>query len=189
MRANFSGDNRYRLSAATEHAMYPLAQLPLMGPAWIFEEIGLPALVGVGAGLLGILTFHFLIRPGKPGGVVRIPRKAEAAYDPFVEGSASEQRMAHRRTGNPVEVWVRLPPDELSQQHGYVLDRSVGGLCLLLENSFPNDTVLHVRPANAPPITPWVAVTVRSSRQTREGWQLGCQFIRTPPWAILLMFG
>ncbi|HYT89813.1 MAG TPA: PilZ domain-containing protein, partial [Gemmataceae bacterium] len=110
-------------------------------------------------------------------------------YDPFVHGSATEQRAAHRRTGNPVEVLIRRPGSEGSQLRGYVLDRSTGGLCLRVEVVLEAGALLHVRPVNAPPITPWIEIEVKNTYQTDEGWQLGCQFVRTPPWAMLLMFG
>jgi hypothetical protein len=49
--------------------------------------------------------------------------------------------------------------------------------------------VLEVRAVNAPAVTPWTEVEVRSCRRTQDGWEAGYKFVRTPPWAILLMFG
>ena len=44
-------------------------------------------------------------------------------------------------------------------------------------------------PAHAPPMTPWTEVEVRSCRQKKDGYEVGCQFVKTPPWSILLLFG
>jgi hypothetical protein len=149
----------------------------------------LPAAVGGGVGLVVVVAIR-LFHHSAPAAVAAPPEaKPASEFDPFVQGSASEQRGAHRRTGNPVEVHIRLPKAEQPQLHGYVMDRSTGGLCLRVDQPVQPGTMLHVRPVNAPPITPWVEIEVKSSRQTQDGWELGCQFLRTPPWALLLMFG
>ena len=38
-------------------------------------------------------------------------------------------------------------------------------------------------------MTPWVDVEVRMCRALKDGYELGCQFVKTPNWSILLMFG
>src|SRR5205807_67771 len=72
---------------------------------------------------------------------------------------------------------------------GWVLDRSVGGLCLDLSAAFPEGTRLSLFPTQAPGMTPWTEVEVRSCRQKKDGYEVGCQFVKTPPWSILLLFG
>jgi hypothetical protein len=62
-------------------------------------------------------------------------------------------------------------------------------LGLFVEGPIEVGKHLNVRPINAPPITPWVEVIVKSCREANRGYEVGCQFVRTPPWAILLMFG
>jgi PilZ domain len=115
--------------------------------------------------------------------------KPTPEYDPFVQGSATEQRNAFRRGGNPVEVLLASPEEHGKQVHGWVVDRSVGGLCLTVDEAYTEGTVLTVRTLNAPPATPWVEVAVKSCRQTKDAWELGCQFVKTPPWAVMLLFG
>ena len=48
---------------------------------------------------------------------------------------------------------------------------------------------LAVIPLNAPSITPWVDIEVRTCRKVGDNFELGCQFVKTPNWSILLMFG
>jgi hypothetical protein len=158
-------------------------------PAWLSFQVWLPAIVGGVAGVLIVATIHLLSQGAKSAAPAAAPTTAGPPVDPFVEGSASEQRSAHRRTGNPVEIVIRRTFTDGSPVRGFVTDRSNGGLCLLVDQGFEVGMKLHVRPANAPTITPWTEVEVKSSRQTPKGWQVGCQFVRTPPWALLLMFG
>ncbi len=156
--------------------------------AWLPQGILIPTLVGLGAGLVIVLAFHFLVRGRQAPPPAEAPRP-EPEYDPFVQGSASEQRSAFRRTGNPVEVQMRKPGSVREPARGHVINRSTGGLCLAVDVMIPEGTVLELRPTNAPPITPWTEVEVRSCRRTQDGWEAGCKFVRTPPWAMLLMFG
>ena len=48
---------------------------------------------------------------------------------------------------------------------------------------------MQVRAANAPETTPWVSVIVRSCRNAGQHFEVGCEFDRTPPWNVLLLFG
>ena len=84
---------------------------------------------------------------------------------------------------------MRDPDDKLPHQQGYVLDRSVGGLCLMTPHAVPVGSVWKVRPCNAPRTTPPVRVEVKSCTAVNHEWKLGCQFEKTPSYAILLMFG
>ncbi|MCI0455652.1 MAG: PilZ domain-containing protein [Gemmataceae bacterium] len=157
--------------------------------SWLPQETVFPALIGIGAGLVAVLAVHFLIRGGQPVEPPP-PEQPQGDHDPFVQGSASEQRSSHRRTGNPVEILIRQPDSRSKPVRGWVLDRSLHGLGLAMaEQRFGPGSVLEVRPANAPAVAPWVEVEVQNSRQRDGQWHLGCKFVRTPPWALLLMFG
>ena len=110
-------------------------------------------------------------------------------YDPFTLGSPSDQRKAFRRQGNLVVVSFKLPQDDSTVQQGLVLDRSVSGLRLGLEVEVaPGTRCCFSRPAPTE-MTPWTEVEVRTCRPIDDSWEAGCQFIKVPPWSILLMFG
>jgi hypothetical protein len=115
--------------------------------------------------------------------------KPDPDYDPFVQGSASEQRGTLRRGGNPVAVLISQQGQEGPVCHGSVVDRSLGGLCLTVDDPVPMGAVLTIRAVKAPSATPGVDVEVKSCRRAKEAWELGCQFVKTPPWAVLLLFG
>lgn len=117
---------------------------------------------------------------------------AKGQVDPFTSGSTQEQRKSFRRRGNPIEV-LFTPEDEPQQpERGYVLDRSVGGLRVMMAREVPPGTLLSVRPVNVSPMIPWVQIEVRncvpSGTQAGE-YDVGCQFIKAPPYPVLLLFG
>jgi len=114
---------------------------------------------------------------------------AAPAYDPFMTGSPLEKRRSTRRRGSLVEVLVTDAGLTTRPVRGWVHDRSMGGMCLVLDRSITVSTVLHVRSSDAPVSSPWVQVTVRNCRSWEGDWMLGCQFIKTPQWAVLLTFG
>jgi hypothetical protein len=116
----------------------------------------------------------------------------EPPKDPFTEGSTGEQRTAFRRGGNPVEVLLTEDGDTENIRRGYVLDRSIGGLRLMVPYKLAPGSAFVVRPANASPMIPWVKVEVRSCVESKiQGgdFDVGCRFVKAPPYPILLLFG
>jgi hypothetical protein len=112
----------------------------------------------------------------------------EGDVDVFVHGSRTERRLAPRRRGNSVEVLIVEQTGQPPLQ-GWIVDRSVGGLCLLVEKPFKEGAQVDVRPRNASDTTPWTPVEVRSCRGKNGEWELGCRFVRTPPWNVMMLFG
>jgi hypothetical protein len=148
-----------------------------------------PLAAGVGTGLaaMTLALGGWLLMRKKPA-----PPPAEQdepEVDPFAHGSTSERRSAHRRGGCLVEVAIRDPEMQNPPTFGWVTDRSLGGLCLRVGSEVETGLVVAVRPAKAPPITPWTQVEVKTCVRDGDAFKLGCQFVRTPPYAVLLMFG
>lgn len=153
-----------------------------------FAEIGgwlVPAIGVVTCALAYLVGRLFLVgkpkvTPGDPDGQVMAN---------FLKGITRERRGAPRRKGG-THVEVQLLPGEGQEPiPGWVLDRSIGGLGILVDQPLPAGAILKVRPRTAVESTPWTDVTVRSCR--REGLQyvVGFQFHRTPNWSLLLQFG
>jgi hypothetical protein len=158
----------------------------IQGEAWIA-----PA-VGVGCALVAILLGRWLLGDRRREAVRRPPMPrahGPAAPDPFIHGSAGERRASLRRGGNPVAVLISDAETKMAPFQGWVLDRSMGGLCLSVDQEVSQGTVLSVRAANAPANVAWVQVEVKNCRQEGDAWELGCQFLRTPTWGVLLLFG
>ena len=72
---------------------------------------------------------------------------------------------------------------------GYVLDRSTGGLRVALQAGMAPGGSMQIRASHAPETTPWVTVIVRNCVDTGEHFEMGCEFDKTPPWNVLLLFG
>jgi hypothetical protein len=110
--------------------------------------------------------------------------------DPFMQGSSFERRKAPRRGGNPIAILVSDADAEVEPVRGWVLDRSVGGLGLELEEEGQVDvgTLLSVRPAEGSYV-PWVKVEVRTCRKIGSAWRLGCKYLRSPVADIQMRFG
>ena len=49
--------------------------------------------------------------------------------------------------------------------------------------------IVSVRTTDADPSTPWILVEVKRCSGRDGRWELGCQFVRTPPYSQLLLFG
>ena len=154
-----------------------------------YSEYWLPLLIGAGVGLVAIFAARLAFARRPESVVATAAAKPPQEYDPFVQGSLTEQRKAFRRSGNPTEIRIQFGDRKGPPNRGWVLDRSVGGLCILVEEEYKPGMQLAVLPVNAPEMTPCVEIEVRSARQCPEGYELGCQFIKTPAWSILLMFG
>jgi hypothetical protein len=109
--------------------------------------------------------------------------------DPVKPVGTNERRLASRRGGHPVTIDLHDPDEIQPSQQGWVLDRSLSGLCLMIPHALPIGTFWKVRPSNAPRTMPAVRVEVKSCVPDGAEWKLGCQFEKTPNYAILLMFG
>ena len=81
-----------------------------------------------------------------------------------------------RRGGHPVTVDLHDPDELQPSQQGWVLDRSVSGLCLMAPNALPVGSFWKVRPCNAPQTTPAVRVEVIRLCGRRAGMEARLSF-------------
>jgi hypothetical protein len=118
-------------------------------------------------------------------------RPAEAPEVPltnFLGGVTQDRRAVPRRRGNTVEVHLSDGSDR-PPITGCVIDRSQGGLRVLVDEPIAEGTVLKIRPTSGGVTTPWTDVTIRSCRREGFQYELGCQFDHLPNWNQLLQFG
>jgi hypothetical protein len=111
-----------------------------------------------------------------------------ATWDP-PEQSYADRRGAIRREGTPVRVVLASNAFRNGVNHGYVVDRSTGGLRILIETALAPGSTLQIKAVNAPDNIEFVTLLVRSCRKHGEHFELGCEFEKTPPWNVLLLFG
>jgi hypothetical protein len=117
------------------------------------------------------------------------PVAAPPATDPFVQGSDRERRSAPRRQGNPVPLLITPAGSEGEPLRGLILDRSLGGVRLSLDQEVREGAVLRLRPGDGFGEAPWVEARVVHSLRVNGHWEAGCQFLRTPSWNVMLLFG
>jgi hypothetical protein len=109
-------------------------------------------------------------------------------WDP-PEQSYADRRGAVRREGTVVRVVLAAPNFRNGVGEGFVLDRSTGGLKITVTTPLEPGSNVQVRAANAPESIGFVGVIVRSCRKSGEFYEVGCEFEKTPPWNVLLLFG
>jgi hypothetical protein len=71
----------------------------------------------------------------------------------------------------------------------WVMDRSIGGLGLSIDQPVEAGTILRVRRPTAPADIPWVEIQVKSVRIKETTWEIGCQFTRSLTFDVLMQFG
>lgn len=150
---------------------------------WVASMVGI--IVGGATLILGQFLVSSRFGHTPPAPVTRSPRR----HDPFLFGSHLEKRTSLRRTGNPVDVLITDPLVPEQPLEGWVLDRSVGGLCVSSPRPFPVDSYLMIRAAHAADSVPAVRVKVRHHRQEDGRFAVGCQYTESYTWSVLLLFG
>lgn len=151
----------------------------------------LPAAVGAGVAVLALAGLVILTRRRRRQ---PLPTTAPALDDDALawappEPSYADRRGAVRRDGPPVRVVVSGADFRNGAVDGFVVDRSTGGLKLVLPAGVAPGTTLRVRAANAPDTVGFVPVIVRSCRPGKDHFEVGGEFEKTPPWNVLLLFG
>ena len=117
---------------------------------------------------------------------------AEAHTMAALAPKKKEQRESARRHGNPIEVHIGSPDDKKTPAIASLIDRSMGGMRLALFHDIEVGTILSIRPIQVNEMVPWVEVEVRSSKPSTEmpeQFEIGCQYRKSPPYSIQLLFG
>jgi hypothetical protein len=109
--------------------------------------------------------------------------------DPFDYGSSDERRSSARRAGKTVKVLVSDATGQAEPFTGWVYDRSLSGLRLGVPRPVEAHEVLSIRLLEGASALPWIQVEVKRCRAGEGCWELGCRFVRTPPYSQLLLFG
>jgi hypothetical protein len=113
-----------------------------------------------------------------------LPGSSAPEVTPILPGGPENRRRWPRRAGNPVPVFLTAAPGK-----GLVLDRSQGGLGLLLYAEVRPGTLVRVRVQGAPPDTAWVPAEVRWCAPDGTNWRAGCQFVDPLTWDEMRVFG
>ena len=162
---------------------------PIFADSYAQLQPYLPVLVGGGVAFVVLTLLALKFAPGKfrrRDDLLDSPEKDTWAPP---EGTGADRRTTVRREGTPVPVLLSSAAIPGANETAFVVDRSRGGLKIVAAKSFPVGSPVQVRADNAPDNVPWVTVVVRSCRENGKRHELGCEFEKTPPWNVLLLFG
>jgi hypothetical protein len=110
--------------------------------------------------------------------------------DPFLMGSPTDRRRSVRRVGNPMHVRVADESTTKELFEGWILDRSMGGLRVMVPEEVKVGTILCVRTPSHGNHYPWAKIEVQNCvPNERNSFALGCKFVKPLPWGELLLFG
>jgi hypothetical protein len=102
--------------------------------------------------------------------------------------AGSERRKSIRKWGNPVEVQLR-PPNSVIPLRGVVINRSTGGLAILVDDAYAMGTQLTVRAVHAPAGVDWIAIEVKNCRAAGKNHVIGCSYPESPSWNAVVWLG
>ena len=141
-----------------------------------------------GAGILaaGLAFACGLLVSRRRGCAAAMPPQRDPA--PVAPGGP-ERRKTIRRGGTAVAVLISDAEGKAPPHQGWVLDRSTVGLRLAASQPATVGATLGLRPCDAAPGVAWIQVEVTNSHKSENGWEVGCRFLQTPPWDLLLLFG
>jgi PilZ domain len=143
-----------------------------------------------GVGCAGLLLLLARMWRAQKQTATMPPAKESVPHQEVLESNRNGERRANiRRGGKTVTVLISDAEAKAEPFTGRVRDRSIGGL--RIESTRPVDinTILSVRTADDSGNTSWVQVEVKRCHPREGKWELGCQFVRTPPYSQLLLFG
>jgi len=125
----------------------------------------------------------------EPAPVAMAEVALSAANNSNSEAKADSDRRSWPRRKRAIQVILQDAGGHRDPFPAWIMDRSMGGLRLSVDEPIEEGTVLRVRRAAAPTEVPWVDVQVKSVRTKENTWELGCQFTRSLTWDVLMQFG
>jgi hypothetical protein len=119
----------------------------------------------------------------------RQPRQEPpSSFDPFLNGAGSaEHRRTPRRGAASVAVLISRPR-ESEHVEGWVINHSLGGMCLSSPRTYEVDTILRVRPKRGGESPPAIEVRVRAVSAEGHQYKLHCQYTTQPSASTMMAF-
>jgi hypothetical protein len=120
------------------------------------------------------------------------PNVFQAVVPPSVAMSASgspEKRRTPRRGSNLAVVQITRPGSWSKSVEGWVVNKSLGGMCLCSPRKFDTDTILEITPKRQSGSNSTLELRVVQVRSEGARYMLHCQFTKHPPAQVLRLFG
>jgi hypothetical protein len=123
--------------------------------------------------------------------VVSAPEKPAPAAPAFLYEEAEPDHRKHsfHTSGNPIPVRIAVGGDDNDTVAGWVLERSLGGFTLLLDQEMPVGARVRVRNARPNCLLPtWIGVSIKKCQPEGNSFKLICRFIERPTWEEIQQF-
>jgi len=158
---------------------------------WLHHPHTIPIALGLLACTMATGLVAFFLRGDRPPPE---EQSSEEEVELGIDGrpktkAIHDKRGIARRRGKVIQVYIATPENKAEPILGLVIDRSMNGLGLAVDNELPVGAMLSLLPVEAEEMVPWVDVQVRNCRHTGSQWDVGCQFVTVPPYSTLLLFG
>ncbi len=153
-----------------------LAGLSLENPG----QLGLTLMLGLAAAVLIVLVDRLFQNPTVPDAGTVPSTRADGL---------PERRQWPRQAGGSLALLLMDAEDPEQILEAILLDRSLGGLGVEVEDEVAVGRRFHVRPQEAAPEAPWALVEVIYCRRRGEHWRMGVQFVDASSWEIMNLFG
>jgi len=114
---------------------------------------------------------------------------APAAPPPAAPPQVVQTSHSFHRSGNPIPVLIAVTGVDEDATSGWVVERSLGGMTLMLDQEVPLGTQVRVR--NARPActrSSWTAATVKQIHPVGSSFKLVCRFVEKPSWEQMQQF-
>lgn len=163
----------------------------MLESARTFAAGNLPIVVG---GAVAVLVLSYLFVANRRRHSLAVAPAVTAAEEKALnwappEQSYADRRESVRRDGVPIRVLLSSTAFRNGVNDGFVVDRSTGGLKIVIRTAMAPGGTVQVRAANAPDTVGFVTTIIRSCRPEGDHFIIGCEFEKTPPWNVLLLFG
>jgi hypothetical protein len=144
-------------------------------------------LVAGGLAALGLLVWRRRRNQGLQAEIS--PEGDPAAATAESAPKPENRRQSSRPWGPPVEVVISDSFGTATPIKGWIINRSLGGVCLSLSEPVPLGTILSVRATIAPPTTPWARVEIKHCEFKVNRWHAGGEFAEAVSLEALRLFG
>jgi eukaryotic-like serine/threonine-protein kinase len=125
----------------------------------------------------------------EPAPPVQPPAPAAKPREPAPAAVHDERRKAVRRAGNPVSVELRDVPGRSEPLRGWVLDRSVLGLGVLLDEPLEVGSVMNVLSLGPAGSERTFRLRIIYCVPQKASWRVGCQFLEALSYGDVRLFG
>src|SRR5262245_48355136 len=145
-------------------------------PLYAFDLSRWETQVGLAAGLasaLLIVFVRYLIGWAFRGRPAASPRASRT--------DLAERRRTPRGVSSMIRVLLSDPDFREEPCEGWVIDRTMDGLAVLVSRPVEVGLILGIRPPR-PSDSPWAVVEVRRCEPQDGRWLLGRRFVNIPPW-------